>query len=82
MPKAKPLGKGWTPWTHKIGFSFKQGDIRADLWPAWRSWREPWIYEVWRGNDRANLLAEGSASHHWEGADRVHEAIKLIESGE
>ncbi|MGE0278322.1 MAG: hypothetical protein AB7R40_23245 [Nitrospiraceae bacterium] len=82
MPKARPLGKGWSRWTHRLGYSFKQGDLRADLWPSWRSWVEPWIFEVWRDGDRKNVLATGSAPSHWAGVNGVQEAVRRIEAGE
>lgn len=74
------LGASWESWGRDVGlgFSWKLGDLRADMAPGRNPETEliEWTAIVWRGDDRANVVVQLSGDTHWEVAELVNELAK------
>jgi hypothetical protein len=71
-PRSRP---GWAKWGHRLGFSYKAGNLRAELWPSWKRWDEPWEGEIWNGSELLQVL---HAPDHWRGMDAVEETVTQL----
>lgn len=72
------LGWRWRSWTRDagLGFSYREeraDGIRADMAPAVNPETQltEWRAILWRGTERANVLAEVWAPTHWDCARAV-----------
>lgn len=80
------FGKGWAVWTHRLGFSWKSGAVRADMEPRRNPAADPpgllqWRGELWLGEDRA-VLATVWGDNPWECARAVELAAKDLNQKE
>lgn len=77
-PMAQP---GWDKWTHRLGYSYKRGDLRADCSPTWKDQAEPWEARIWRAGDHGRELRVLRAPDHWRLGVLVMETVDQLLEG-
>lgn len=74
------LGSRWGSWGKDVGlgYSWKRGDLRADLQPVKNEMTGliEWTAVVWRGDVRSNVVATVSGPTLWDVAEAVEEIGK------
>lgn len=85
MPRERLITKTgqFTRWGHRLGFSFKEGDLMGELHPErddtgllrWHG------YLWWKGTSEERV-AEVWEDTHWHGADAMREVARdIIQQG-
>lgn len=79
MAKGGNLGSGWSPWGRDVGlgFSFKAGNLRADMAPRLNPDTKlvEWCAVAWKGDDRSNVVVEVWGETHWHAAAALEREV-------
>ena len=83
MTKPSKLGPGWTAWQGRAGFSYKVGNLRCDMAPVpgTRERLTFWRAEIWRGDNRSEILATLDEDNHWDLAREVTRECARLQGG-